>query len=90
MTPVAQASGHEVWQATLDMVKGVSEVMLSRLPNFWKIAKGYMDGRFKKVGCIFTREKLQLRLSRCKSVGRDEVQRKHGLWQPMSFAFTSH
>ncbi|KAI5120615.1 hypothetical protein M0805_008091 [Coniferiporia weirii] len=45
---IAQAVGHEVWQAVLDLVKGVSEAMLSSLPGFWKIAKGYMDGKFKK------------------------------------------
>jgi hypothetical protein len=32
-----------------DMVKNVSEVMMSTLPNFWKIAKGFLDGKYKKV-----------------------------------------
>lgn len=45
----AQASGHEVWQAILDMVKAVSEVLLSSLPNFWKIARSYIDGKYKRV-----------------------------------------
>lgn len=49
MLCIAQASGHEVWQATLDMVKALSEAMLHALPSFWKIAKGYMDGKYKKV-----------------------------------------
>ena len=31
------------------MVKSLSETMLASLPNFWKIAKGYMDGKYKKV-----------------------------------------
>jgi exocyst complex component 2 len=31
------------------MVKNLSEIMLSSLPNFWKIAKSFMDGKFKKV-----------------------------------------
>lgn len=46
----AEAAGHEIWQAILDMVKGISEALLSSLPNFWRIAKGYMDGKYKKVG----------------------------------------
>jgi exocyst complex component 2 len=33
----------------LDMVKNLSEIMLSSLPNFWKIAKSFMDGKFKRV-----------------------------------------
>ncbi|OCB87790.1 hypothetical protein A7U60_g5113 [Sanghuangporus baumii] len=47
---IAQATGHEIWESILDMVKNVSEAMLSSLPNFWRIAKEYMDGKYKKVG----------------------------------------
>ncbi|OJA13320.1 hypothetical protein AZE42_08619 [Rhizopogon vesiculosus] len=45
---VAQAGGHEVWQAIWDMVKNVSEVMVSSLPNFWKISKSFLEGKFKR------------------------------------------
>jgi hypothetical protein len=31
------------------MARSLSEALLSSLPPFWKIAKDYMDGRFKKV-----------------------------------------
>jgi hypothetical protein len=46
----AQSGGHEVWQLILDMVKNVSEAMLSQLPTFWKIAKSFQEGKFKRVG----------------------------------------
>ena len=46
---IAQATGHDIWETVLDMVKNVSEAMLSSLPNFWRIAKEYMDGKYKKV-----------------------------------------
>ena len=45
----AQSGGHDVWNAVFDMVKNISEVMMSSLPNFWKIAKGFLDGKYKKV-----------------------------------------
>lgn len=45
---IAQAGGHEVWQATWDMVKIISEVMVSSLPNFWKIARSFLEGKFKR------------------------------------------
>jgi hypothetical protein len=45
----AQSAGHEVWNAMFDLVKNVSEVMMSALPNFWKIAKGFFEGKYKKV-----------------------------------------
>ncbi|KAG1844491.1 exocyst complex component Sec5-domain-containing protein [Suillus subluteus] len=45
---IAQAGGHEVWQAIWDMVKNISEVMVSSLPNFWKIARSFLEGKFKR------------------------------------------
>lgn len=38
----------------LDLVKQTSEVMLSSLPNFWKIASSFMEGKFKKVSLFFS------------------------------------
>ncbi|THH19659.1 hypothetical protein EW146_g1566 [Bondarzewia mesenterica] len=46
---IAQSGGHEVWQTIVEMVKAVSEVMISALPNFWKIAKGFFEGKFRKT-----------------------------------------
>lgn len=45
---ISQAGGHEVWQAIWDMVKNISEVMVSSLPNFWKIARSFLEGKFKR------------------------------------------
>jgi hypothetical protein len=42
-------NGHEIWKAIWDLTKAVSEVILATLPNFWRVAKSYLDGRFKKV-----------------------------------------
>ncbi|KAA1476584.1 hypothetical protein DENSPDRAFT_807414 [Dentipellis sp. KUC8613] len=46
---ISQSGGHEVWQSIVDLVKSVSEVMMTALPNFWRIAKGFFEGRFKKT-----------------------------------------
>jgi len=35
--------------AVFDLVKNVSEIMMSALPNFWKIARGFLDGKYRKV-----------------------------------------
>ncbi|OBZ78171.1 Exocyst complex component 2 [Grifola frondosa] len=58
---IAQSGGHEVWQAIQSMVKVVSEAMLSPLPNFWRIAKAFSDGRFKKGTGTSRRSPLQCR-----------------------------
>ena len=46
---IVQAGGQEVWQAVMTMVKNISEVVLTSLPNFWRIARAFIDGKFKKV-----------------------------------------
>ncbi|KAI0305323.1 exocyst complex component Sec5-domain-containing protein [Multifurca ochricompacta] len=45
---IPQSGGHEVWRAIFDLVKNVSEVMMTALPSFWKIAKGSLDGKYRK------------------------------------------
>ncbi|KAF8222395.1 hypothetical protein L208DRAFT_1413490 [Tricholoma matsutake] len=45
---IAKSFRESLWHAILDMVKSLSEIMLASLPNFWKIAKSFMDGKFKK------------------------------------------
>ena len=47
--PTANSGGHEVWEAIQTMVKNITEAMLTSLPNFWRISKSFMEGRFKKV-----------------------------------------
>ena len=49
---VASAGGYDVWQSVLTLVKNLSEVMLGALPNFWKISKGFLDGKYKKVRLV--------------------------------------
>ncbi|TFY80240.1 hypothetical protein EWM64_g3773 [Hericium alpestre] len=62
-TVISQSGGHEVWQAIVEMIKSVSEAMMSALPNFWRIAKGFFDGRFKKTALSTSsrRSPLQVR-----------------------------
>ncbi|KAG6861289.1 hypothetical protein C0995_001843 [Termitomyces sp. Mi166 len=45
---IARSSSERVWQSILDMIKGVSETMLSSLPNFCKISKNFMEGKYRK------------------------------------------
>jgi hypothetical protein len=45
----AKSADEPLWQAILDMVKNVSEAMMSSLPSFWRISKDFMEGKFKKV-----------------------------------------
>lgn len=40
--------GADAWKVLLAMVHNLSEILLQTLPNFWKVAKGYMDGKYQK------------------------------------------
>ncbi|KAI0030356.1 exocyst complex component Sec5-domain-containing protein [Vararia minispora EC-137] len=52
---IGKSHGHEVWQATVDMVKAISECMMSTLPSFWRISRGYMDGKYRRSGASNSR-----------------------------------
>ncbi|GAA5899347.1 exocyst subunit SEC5 [Sporobolomyces salmoneus] len=40
--------GREVWTVVYELVRNLNEVVLSTLPGFWKVAKGYMEGKYQK------------------------------------------
>ncbi|GAA5918454.1 hypothetical protein JCM1841_003976 [Sporobolomyces salmonicolor] len=44
------AAGAEVWRSIFDLVRNLNEVVLQTLPGFWKVAKGYMEGKYQKKG----------------------------------------
>ncbi|KAK4055272.1 Exocyst complex component S5 [Microbotryomycetes sp. JL201] len=42
------AAGFEVWKLIFELVRNLNEVILQTLPSFWKVAKGYMEGKYQK------------------------------------------
>ncbi|EJF63847.1 hypothetical protein DICSQDRAFT_153669 [Dichomitus squalens LYAD-421 SS1] len=67
---IAQSGGHEIWEAIETMVKNVSEAMLTPLPNFWKISKSFMEGRYKKNAASSSRRSP----SQCRTMALDIIQ----------------
>nr|GAT42751.1 predicted protein [Mycena chlorophos] len=66
---VAKCAAEPAWQAIADMVKNLSEIVLSSLPNFWRIAKSFIDGKFKKPQSGSRRSPSQ-----CKTMALDIVK----------------
>ncbi|KAF7289907.1 Exocyst complex component SEC5 [Mycena indigotica] len=66
----AKCVAEPAWQAILDMVKNLSEIVLSSLPNFWRISKSFMDGKFKKT----TQSNSRRSPSQCKTMALDIVK----------------
>ncbi|KAI0071274.1 hypothetical protein K474DRAFT_1776271 [Panus rudis PR-1116 ss-1] len=60
-TVIAQTGGQEVWQGILTMVKSISEVLMSSLPNFWRISRAFLDGKYKKSSSSSRRSPSQCR-----------------------------
>ncbi|KAF8899761.1 exocyst complex component sec5 [Gymnopilus junonius] len=69
---LANSLGEPVWQAIHDLVKNISEAMLSSLPSFWKISKSFMEGRFKKTSNTSTGTRRSL--SQCRTMALDIVK----------------
>lgn len=47
MLPSGQAAGHDAWKALADLVHTDCEALLQTIPNFWKVAKAYLDGKYQ-------------------------------------------
>ncbi|GAA6006556.1 hypothetical protein JCM10207_004971 [Rhodosporidiobolus poonsookiae] len=48
------AAGVEVWRLIFDLVRNLNEVIMQTLPSFWKVAKGYMEGKYQKKNASST------------------------------------
>ncbi|KAJ6484343.1 exocyst complex component sec5 [Mycena vitilis] len=66
---VAKCAAEPVWQAILDLVKMLSEAVLSSLPNFWRISRSFMDGKFKRPQASSRRSPSQ-----CKTMALDIIK----------------
>ncbi|RPD65706.1 hypothetical protein L226DRAFT_557688 [Lentinus tigrinus ALCF2SS1-7] len=67
---IAQSGGQEVWEGIQTMVKNVSEAMLTPLPNFWRISKSFMEGRYKKNAASSSRRSP----TQCRTMALDIVK----------------
>ncbi|KIK70183.1 hypothetical protein GYMLUDRAFT_67436 [Collybiopsis luxurians FD-317 M1] len=73
-TVVAKSAGEPVWQAILDLVKNVGEVMMGNLPNFWKISAGFIDGKFRKTSSSSSSSGSRRSPSQCRIMALDVVK----------------
>ncbi|KAI0360481.1 hypothetical protein OH77DRAFT_1445304 [Trametes cingulata] len=67
---IAQAGGQEIWEAIESMVKSVSEAMLTPLPNFWRISKAFMEGRYRKNASSSSRRSP----TQCRTMALDVIK----------------
>ncbi|KAF9652669.1 hypothetical protein BDM02DRAFT_3153533 [Thelephora ganbajun] len=46
---IATTGSNELWEVIATFVKNVSEAMIGPLPSFWRIAKNFLDGKYKRT-----------------------------------------
>ena len=44
----------QIWQATLVIVKTLSDLLLRCLPDFWKLSKSFAEGKFQKSQTVLS------------------------------------
>ncbi|KAI0634867.1 exocyst complex component Sec5-domain-containing protein [Trametes polyzona] len=67
---IAQSGGYEIWEAIETMVKNISEAMLTPLPNFWRISKSFMEGRYKRNAASSSRRSP----TQCRTMALDIIK----------------
>ncbi|KAF5336401.1 hypothetical protein D9611_006533 [Ephemerocybe angulata] len=67
---IAKSHGEPTWQAILELVKNISEIMLASLPSFWKISRSFIEGRFKKSSSSQSRRSP----TQCRTMALDIVK----------------
>ncbi|CAG8479390.1 21874_t:CDS:10 [Gigaspora rosea] len=69
----------QIWKATLDVVKSLSDLLLRCLPDFWKLSKSFMDGKFQKSPAILSanrrrRQAMDLRkVEQCQNMAKGVI-----------------
>ncbi|CAG8529532.1 34941_t:CDS:10 [Gigaspora margarita] len=69
----------QIWKATLDVVKTLSDLLLRCLPDFWKLSKSFMEGKFQKSPAILSanrrrRQAMDLRkVEQCQNMAKGVI-----------------
>ncbi|CAG8674429.1 4002_t:CDS:10, partial [Dentiscutata heterogama] len=69
----------QIWKATLDVVKSLSDLLLRCLPDFWKLSKSFMEGKFQKSPAILSanrrrRQAMDLRkVEQCQNMAKGVI-----------------
>ncbi|BGP12574.1 hypothetical protein JCM10213_004839 [Rhodosporidiobolus nylandii] len=67
------AAGVEVWRLILDLVRNLNEVIMQTLPPFWKVAKGYMEGKYQKKNASAANAASRRSPTQCRVMTQDIV-----------------
>ncbi|CAG8566578.1 3768_t:CDS:10 [Diversispora eburnea] len=69
----------QIWKATLEIVKSLSDLLLRCLPDFWKLSKSFIEGKFQKTPTILSanrrrRQAMDLRkVEQCQNMAKGVI-----------------
>ncbi|CAG8604734.1 2351_t:CDS:10 [Ambispora gerdemannii] len=69
----------QIWKAILNIVKSLSDLLLRCLPDFWKLSKSFIEGKFQKSPTILStnrrrRQAMDLRkVEQCQNMAKGVI-----------------
>ncbi|KAG9296285.1 hypothetical protein G9A89_014877 [Geosiphon pyriformis] len=69
----------QIWKATLNIVKSLSDLLLRCLPDFWKLSKSFIEGKFQKSPNVLStnrrrRQAMDLRkVEQCQNMAKGVI-----------------
>ncbi|CAJ0642462.1 13578_t:CDS:10 [Entrophospora sp. SA101] len=69
----------QIWKSTFELVKSLSDLLLRCLPDFWKLSKSFMDGKFQKSPAVLSanrrrRQGMDLRkVEQCQNMAKGVI-----------------
>lgn len=85
---LGQASGSQGWKALLEFIRVPSELLSREIIPYWKIVKGYIDGKYQRPDVKTRKDMKSRRAERCKQMTNEIITTYVNLLSQF-FLFTS-
>ncbi|KAJ9127797.1 hypothetical protein QFC24_000080 [Naganishia onofrii] len=71
---ISSSAGSQVWTAILELVRAVSTVLVQTVPEFWKICRGYKEGKYRKKNAAVSSDEIATGFLRCRKMTLDLIK----------------
>ncbi|KAJ9125138.1 hypothetical protein QFC22_000092 [Naganishia vaughanmartiniae] len=71
---ISSSAGSQVWTAILELVRAVSTVLVQTVPEFWKICRGYKEGKYRKKNTTVSSDEIATGFLRCRKMTLDLIK----------------
>lgn len=71
---ISKSAGSVEWEATFTLVKHLSDTIMQTLPTFWKVCRGYIDGKYRKRDDVSSTPGSKRTPAHCRTFALDIVK----------------